>query len=191
MIQEMYAEIQKQTDKHSVRELCEIYGVSRSGYYKWLKRAGQLNRYEKTHQILDRHVLDIHSHHPMMGYRQIRDKLYLAFGWIVSDPTVWKSMKRLGIHGYTRHRKTPVTGSNLDNAIKLIENALKEARRGVFRVRNCHDFEKCACQTGGGGLRLKNYRLLSRRNVHCREAVAGDFGTRIKAIWSARRQGSL
>ncbi len=80
MIQEMYAEIQKQTDKHSVRELCEIYGVSRSGYYKWLKRAGQLNRYEKTHQILDRHVLDIHSHHPMMGYRQIRDKLYLAFG---------------------------------------------------------------------------------------------------------------
>ena len=79
----------------------------------------------------------------------------------------------------------------VSNAIKLIENALKEARRGVFRVRNCHDFEKCACQTGGGGLRLKNYRLLSRRNVHCREAVAGDFGTRIKAIWSARRQGSL
>ena len=67
MIQEMYAEIQKQTNKHSVSELCEIYGVSRSGYYKWLKRAGQLNRYEKTHQILDSYVLDIHSHHPMMG----------------------------------------------------------------------------------------------------------------------------
>ena len=32
MIREMYAEIQKQTDKHSVSELCEIYGVSRSGY---------------------------------------------------------------------------------------------------------------------------------------------------------------
>ncbi len=90
MIREMYAEIQKQTDKHSVSELCEIYGVSRSGYYKWLKRAGQLNRYEKTHKILDSYVLDIHSHHPMMGYRQIRDKLYLEFGWIVSDPTVWK-----------------------------------------------------------------------------------------------------
>ena len=26
MIREMYAEIQKQTDKHSVSELCEIYG---------------------------------------------------------------------------------------------------------------------------------------------------------------------
>lgn len=30
----------------------------------------------------------------------------------------------------------------LGNAIKLIENALKEARQGAFRVRNCHDFEK-------------------------------------------------
>ena len=115
MIQEMYAEIQRQTDKHSVSELCSIYGVSRSGYYKWLKRAGQLNQYEKTHEILDQYVLDIHSHHPMMGYRQIRDKLRLEFGWIISDPTVWKSMKRLGIHGYTRHRKTPVTGSNLEH----------------------------------------------------------------------------
>ena len=91
MIREMYAEIQKQTDKHSVSELCEIYGVSRSGYYKWLKRAGQLNRYEKTHKILDSYVLDIHSHHPMMGYRQIRDKLYLEFGWIVRDNAVMES----------------------------------------------------------------------------------------------------
>ena len=105
MIQQMYAEIQKQTDKHSVSELCSIYGVSRSGYYKWLKRAGRLNRYEESNQILDNYVLDIHSHHPMMGYRQVRDKLCLEFGWVVSDPTVWKSMKRLGIHGYTRRRK--------------------------------------------------------------------------------------
>ena len=80
----------------------------------------------------------------------------------------------------------------VSNAIKLIENALKEARQGAFRVRNCHDFEKmCMPNRRRGTLRLKNYRLLSRRNVHCREAVAGDFGTRIKAIWSARRQGSL
>ena len=115
MIQEMYAEIQRQTDKHSISELCSIYGVSRSGYYKWVKRAGQLNRYEKTQKILDNYVLDIHSHHPMMGYRQIKDKLCLEFGWIVSDPTVWKSMKRLGIHGYTRRRKATTAGSNLEH----------------------------------------------------------------------------
>lgn len=41
----------------------------------------------------------------MMEYRQIKDKLSLEFGWIVSDPTVWRSMNRLGIHGHIRHRK--------------------------------------------------------------------------------------
>ena len=115
MIHEMYAEIQKQTDKHSVSELCDVYGVSRSGYYKWLKRADQLNRYEKTHKILDSYVQDIHSHHPMMGYRQIRDKLCLEFGWLVSDPTVWKAMKRLGIHGYTRRSKSPEAMSGVEH----------------------------------------------------------------------------
>ena len=30
----------------------------------------------------------------------------------------------------------------VSNAIKLIENALKEARRRAFRVRNCRGFEK-------------------------------------------------
>ena len=115
MIQEMYAEIQKNTDKHSVSELCVIYGVSRSGYYKWLKRAGQLNRFEKTHEILDNFVSDIHAHHPMMGYRQIRDKLCLEYGWIVSDPTVWKSMKRLGIRGYIRQSKAP-TATGLEHS---------------------------------------------------------------------------
>ena len=51
----------------------------------------------------------------MMGYRQIRDKLRLEFDWIVSDPTVWKSMKRLRIHGYTRRRKATATGTNLEH----------------------------------------------------------------------------
>ena len=82
---------------------------------KWLKRAGQVNRYEKTHEILDRYVSDIHAHHPMMGCRQIRDKLRIEFGWSVSDPTVWKSMRRLKIHGYTRRQKTAAAESNMEH----------------------------------------------------------------------------
>lgn len=72
----MYAEIQKQTGSHFISGLYSIYDVSRSGYYKWLRRVGQLNRYEKTHEMLNSYVLDIYSHYPMMGYRQIRDKLH-------------------------------------------------------------------------------------------------------------------
>ena len=105
MIQEIYAKIHRQTDDHSVTELCEVYGVSRSGYYKWAKREHQMNRYEVSRSILDTYVQDIHLHHPMLGYRSIRDFLALEFGWVVSDPSVWCSMKRLNIRGYTRRKK--------------------------------------------------------------------------------------
>lgn len=89
-------------------ELCEIYGVSKSGYYRWLKRNGTMNRYEQTQQILDCHVEDIHAHYPTMGYRQIRDTLLLQTGWIVCDLSVWKSMRRLGIQGFIRKNKNSV-----------------------------------------------------------------------------------
>ena len=143
MIQEMYAEIRKLTDKHSVSELCSIYSVSRSGYYKWLKRTGHLNRYERTHEILDNYVQDIHSHHPMMGYRQIRDKLCLEFGWVVRDPTVRKSMKRLGIHGYTRCRKASAASGlehtqypNLLNRMFKAENPMQKIVTDVTYIKH-------------------------------------------------------
>ena len=37
-----------------------------------------------------------------MGYRQLRDKLELETGWQVCDVSVWRSMKRRNIRGYTR-----------------------------------------------------------------------------------------
>ena len=111
----MYAEIQVHTDKYSVTELCKMYGVSRSGYYKWLSRNGERNHYEKMQQILDTYVHDIHIHYPMMGYRTIRDMLELEFGCSVSDPSVWRSMKRLNIHGYVRRRKMPDSGSGREH----------------------------------------------------------------------------
>lgn len=115
MIQEMYAEIQGQTAQHSVAELCNIYGVSRSGYYKWLQRYGRPNRYELSQQVLDSYVGDIHVHHPMMGYRSIRDMLALEFGLVVCDPSVLKSMQRQHIHGYTRRKKGVPSGSGMEH----------------------------------------------------------------------------
>ena len=48
-----YAEIEKLSKRFAVIWLCEIFGLSRSGYYKWLQRKGQENRYQKTQRILD------------------------------------------------------------------------------------------------------------------------------------------
>ena len=57
--------------------------------------------------MLDHYVQDIHAHYPSMGYRQTRDTLLLQTGWRVCDLSVWKSMQRLGIKGYTRKSRHP------------------------------------------------------------------------------------
>ncbi len=112
VIQQIYALIKLQTENHSVKELSELYNVSRSGYYKWLGRNGQPNRYELAQNHLDDYVKDIHTHYPAMGYRQIRDILQLKTGCKVCDLSVWRSMRRLKIQSYVRKSKYPSRPGN-------------------------------------------------------------------------------
>jgi len=109
VIQQIYRLIREQMITFSIMELCRLYGVSRSGYYKWLQRGEEVNRYEKTQALLDLYVQDIHAHYPSMGYRQVRDTLLLQTVWAVCDASIWKSMKRLGIKGFMRKSKLPVS----------------------------------------------------------------------------------
>jgi len=111
VIQQIYACVERDSKDHSIKELCDVYEVSRSGYYKWLKRKGMLNSYEKKQKELDYYVADVHSHYPSQGYRAIADTLLNQYGWVVTDVSVWKSMKRLGIHGYIRRTKKDDEGS--------------------------------------------------------------------------------
>ena len=74
-----------------------------------MKRKGTLNSYEQQQQKLDYYVADIHSHYPSQGYRSIADTLLNQYGWVISDISVFKSMKRLGIKGFTRKEKSPTT----------------------------------------------------------------------------------
>lgn len=119
---------------HSVKELCKVYEVSRSGYYKWVKRKGTLNRYEIAQRELDCYVIDIHSHFPSQGYRTISDTLLNLYGWIVSDVSVWKSMKRLGIQGYVRKQKYPNTIGAEHNRFANILNREFYANKPLQKV---------------------------------------------------------
>ncbi len=95
--------------------MCEVYEVSRSGYYKWIKRKGELNRYEKAHNELDKYVLDVHAHYPSQGYRTIADTLLNEYGWVVSDNAVMKSMQRLNITGFVRKTKCSDTDEGTEH----------------------------------------------------------------------------
>lgn len=87
-----------------------------------MKRKGSLNRYEKKQQELDYYVADIHSHYPSQGYRSISDTLLNEYGWAVSDVSVFKSMKRLGIKGFVRKSKCSVSAGTEHNRFLNILN---------------------------------------------------------------------
>ena len=64
---------------YSVKEICEILGVSRSGYYKWTNRK-RSDRECENEQLL-RKLMDIyHAHNGTYGYRRLTDEFNCSHG---------------------------------------------------------------------------------------------------------------
>lgn len=113
-------------------------GVSRSGYYKWLKRDGEPNRYQANQDDLDRLTIAYHSQFPSLGYRSMKGLIRDETGWLVCDTCVHKSMKRQSIkakprrpvyHYYSEGREHKVFPNHLDrnyNADKPYEKIVTD-----------------------------------------------------------------
>lgn len=79
--------------------------VNRSGYYKWKKRQGTLNRYEQDRQLLIELLKEAHIKHKSYGYHRLATIIRRETGWIFSDNLAHKCCKEVGIKSKTRHYK--------------------------------------------------------------------------------------
>ena len=79
--------------------------VNRSGYYKWCKRKGSLNRYEQDRKILSELIQEIHLKHKSYGYHRIAAVIRTTTGWIITDNLVHKCCKHLNIKSKAQHYK--------------------------------------------------------------------------------------
>ena len=80
-------------------------GLSRSGYYKWIKRKGTLNRYQNDRLLLSNMIKEYHSKYKTWGYRHIASEIRKDIGWIFSDNLCHKCCKLLKIR--SKARKPP------------------------------------------------------------------------------------
>lgn len=89
-------------DKYSVKVLCNISKVSRSGYYKWAK----FNKlFDKDFDIKEK-VLEIYNKtRKVYGYRRIKIELFRAYGLIVNNKKILRIMRDLGIKSKIRRKK--------------------------------------------------------------------------------------
>ena len=89
-------------EKYPIIFLCHLMGVSKSGYYKWKKRQGTLNRYEQDRQLLTKLLTEQHRKHPSHGYHMLADDVFQDTGWIFSHNLAHKCCKEAGIRSKAR-----------------------------------------------------------------------------------------
>lgn len=86
----------------SVKDICGMMGVSRSGYYKWLKRDPSGRDVNRASMV--EAVRGVHCGHPSHGYRWVAAYIRTTLKTKVSDNFVYKCFRYLGIRSETRHR---------------------------------------------------------------------------------------
>lgn len=90
--------IENLSNEYSIKSLCDVMNVSRSGYYKWLKTRNELNR-----KNLRELIIKIHNQKKSYGYRKINAVIRRETGWFVSDNLVHKVCKLLKIRSKAKH----------------------------------------------------------------------------------------
>ena len=89
--------------EYDVKELCDLMGVSRAGYYKWKKR-GKPAYQDKREQVIAL-VTKIHTEHPSHGYRWVAAFIRINEGASFSDNYVYKAFRFLGFQSETKHKE--------------------------------------------------------------------------------------
>ena len=105
----------------SINRLCDIAGIPRSSYYKWLNRV--VPEQEALNKILAENIKAIHEEFPEKGYRMIRDILERDYGFPVSDNRVLRICRALGIKSTIKYRNEGCTVSGR-NPQHIAENVL-------------------------------------------------------------------
>ncbi|MBQ6126408.1 MAG: IS3 family transposase [Erysipelotrichaceae bacterium] len=105
----------------SIWQLCEIAGISRSAYYKWLKRVPPED--EVFNGAIAEAIKAIHEECPDKGYRRIRDDLERDYGFHVSDNRVLRICRYLHIKSTIKYRNEGCTISD-KNPQHIAENIL-------------------------------------------------------------------
>lgn len=87
---------------YDVKELCELMGVSRSGYYKWKKREPSERDLNRENMITM--VKAVHEEHPSHGYRWTAAFIRINLKVSISDNYAYKCFRYLGIKSETKHQ---------------------------------------------------------------------------------------
>ena len=87
----------------SIKRLCKIMDVNRSGYYKWKNRLSHPSKRMKTRASNIVLFKEYHEKYPSHGYRWLNAIIRNETGVIISDLTAHRCCKAVGIVSKAKH----------------------------------------------------------------------------------------
>ncbi|EGT3601726.1 IS3 family transposase [Clostridium perfringens] len=88
--------------KYTVKLLCNIAAVSRSGYYKWLNKGKK----DISYSELENKILELYNKFKKVyGYKRIKVALLREFGIRVNHKKVLRLMRKINIKSVIRKKK--------------------------------------------------------------------------------------
>jgi len=115
--------------KYPVELLCEIAGVSRDSYYKYLKRPAKIT------DELEKKIIQIYEESgKRFGYRSIKDKLKEKYNLVVNHKKVLRIMRELGIKSIVRRKKKKSSDGALGVKDNLLKRDFTAKRKGLKYV---------------------------------------------------------
>ncbi|GIM45650.1 transposase [Collibacillus ludicampi] len=109
--QKKYAVIKELAEgDYSIPLLCDIAGVSKSGYYKWLKRKASPSARQLENQKIKEKILECHEKvNRIYGYRRVKVWLKRRYNVHINHKRVQRLMTEMGIRAVIR-KKRPYYG---------------------------------------------------------------------------------
>ncbi|QQZ11516.1 IS3 family transposase [Heyndrickxia vini] len=114
----MYAFIQAHSDEYAVWKMCKVLEVSTSGYYKWLRvQNNPLSKKEYYRlEIQQKISRSFHESYGTYGSPRVHDDL-MEWGYSISQKTVARMMKEMGLRATPIEKYVVTTDSNHDLTI--------------------------------------------------------------------------
>lgn len=162
-----------------VRKLCQMMGVSRSGFYKWRNKINNPSLRTKTfiHNVML--FAEYHNKYPSHGYRWLNAKIRLDTGLILSDTHAYKCCKTAGIKSVSKHYKYRKPG----NPYRLFPNMVM-ADMNVTGPLQCVVSDMTAIYVRGVYYELTLYMDLWNNEIltHALSSKRGDRETYISGL---------
>ncbi|WP_409272051.1 IS3 family transposase [Neobacillus sp. SCS-31] len=111
----IYSFIYAHRDEHTVVMMCKVLKVSKSGYYKWLDCQANIDSEKEKYnkEIRQKIQKSYHESGGTYGSPRVHDDL-VEWGYTISQKTVARIMKELGLRAIPEEKYVVTTDSNHD-----------------------------------------------------------------------------